>query len=305
MKASLEAVRRGNQDTIAFLYTETRVSEDEMMYLFDGEPEGAPTFAPPGSIEPVTVSRRQAYETRSLYVGGFVTTVWGTLLSVYAPIIDNDTGEFFGIVGADISKEQYDDIMQYQLTIIIGSAIILALMAAFMLLLLSGRIEKVLVLDPLTGAYNRNFFNRWLRYEIGNARKKDIPLVVIMSDLDHFKKINDTYGHSFGDVVLKKVCASMQSVLRKSDCLARYGGEEFVVFIPGVSIREAEPVVTRIQKAVEHLGIYNDTTGETVRVTISIGVTQFIPGQTCSDVLEKADSALYKAKRTRNTIVYC
>ncbi|MDR2898045.1 MAG: GGDEF domain-containing protein [Spirochaetaceae bacterium] len=304
MKASLEAVRRGNQDNIAFLYTETRVSQDEMMYLFDGEPEDALTFAAPGRIEPVTLSRLRAYETRSLYTGDFVTTQWGTLLSVYAPIIDDDTGEFLGIVGADVSKEQYDAIMRYQLIIIIGSAVILALMAAFMLLLFSGRIEKALILDPLTGVYNRSFFHRWLKYEIRNVQKRNIPLVVIMLDLDHFKQINDTYGHPFGDVVLKAVSGAMQSVLRRSDCIARYGGEEFVLFIPGMNISEAKPVVSRIHKAVEQLGIDNDRTKKTVSVTISVGVTELVPGQTYSDVVTRADKAMYEAKRTRNTIVY-
>ncbi|MDR1579140.1 MAG: PDC sensor domain-containing protein [Synergistaceae bacterium] len=98
------------------------------MYLFDGEYTGSETFAAPGSVEPLTVTRRRAYESGRPYIGDFVTTVWGTLLSAYAPVFDTNTGEFLGIVGADVSVEQYNEVMNKQFVMIIGSAVIISVM---------------------------------------------------------------------------------------------------------------------------------------------------------------------------------
>ncbi|MDR2447825.1 MAG: response regulator [Treponema sp.] len=127
-KKLIEKIRFDNIDNIAFLYTEIRVSEDTMMYLFDGEKEESATFAYPGLREPLTTTRRRAYDAQSAYSGGFVTTIWGTLMSAYAPVFDTNTGEFIGLVGADVSVEQYDVVMKKLFAVIAGSAAIVALM---------------------------------------------------------------------------------------------------------------------------------------------------------------------------------
>ncbi|MDR2797141.1 MAG: response regulator [Treponema sp.] len=127
-KKLIEKIRFDNLNNIAFLYTEVRVSEDTMMYLFDGEKEGSSTFAYSGLREPLTVTRRRAYDTQSACSGDFVTTIWGTLISAYVPVFDTATGEFIGLVGADVSIEQYDLIMKKLLAVIAGSAAVVALM---------------------------------------------------------------------------------------------------------------------------------------------------------------------------------
>jgi signal transduction histidine kinase len=127
-KKLIEKIRFDNINNIAFLYAEIRASEDTMMYLFDGEREGSSTFASPGLVEPLTVTRRRAYDTQSACSGDFVTTVWGTLLSSYAPVFDATTGEFIGLVGADVSTEQYNVVMDKLLAVIAGSAAVVALM---------------------------------------------------------------------------------------------------------------------------------------------------------------------------------
>ncbi|MDR1510374.1 MAG: response regulator [Synergistaceae bacterium] len=132
-KAMIEKIRFANEDNIAFLYAEIRVSENEMMYLFDGEYAGAGTFAPPGSVEQLTATRRAAYDSASAYIGDFVTTVWGFLLSAYAPVFDRGTGEFLGIVGADVSEEQYNAVMNKQFLILLGSAILVSAMGYFLI----------------------------------------------------------------------------------------------------------------------------------------------------------------------------
>jgi signal transduction histidine kinase/FixJ family two-component response regulator/HPt (histidine-containing phosphotransfer) domain-containing protein len=129
-KSMIEKIRFGNLDSIAFLYVEVRVSEDRMMYLFDGEKEGTDTFASPGTIEPLTVTRRRAYDTRSPSRGDFVTTIWGTLMSAYAPVFDIHNGEFLGLVGADVSIEQYEAVMRKILIIIIAGVTTIMCMGA-------------------------------------------------------------------------------------------------------------------------------------------------------------------------------
>lgn len=231
----MEKIRSGNDDNIAFVYTETRISDTEIMYIVDREPEGTDTYSPPGSTELLTVTRLAAYETRAPSVGDFVTTDWGTYIGAYAPITDPSTGEFLGLVGVEVSKEQYDEIIHYELVTIIGSISIVILMAAVFLFLSSTKIQNLVVRDALTGIYNRNYFLRCLKTHMKEARKRNTPVTVFMADLDHFKAVNDTYGHPFGDVVLESMCHTMSGVLRKTDCLARYGGEEFIGVLPGLS----------------------------------------------------------------------
>jgi signal transduction histidine kinase/CheY-like chemotaxis protein/HPt (histidine-containing phosphotransfer) domain-containing protein len=142
LKADMEKIRFGNRDNIAFLYAEIRVSDTEMMYIVDGEIAGTDTYAEPGLRESLTETRRIAYDTRAPYIGDFVTTVWGTLLSAYVPIFDPDTGDFIGIIGADVSIEQYNEIMNKQLfTIVasIGALILMMLVMSSRLLFVHGQ----------------------------------------------------------------------------------------------------------------------------------------------------------------------
>ncbi|MDR2144209.1 MAG: response regulator [Treponema sp.] len=132
-KNQIEKIRFGNPDSIAFLYVEVRVSENEMMYLFDGEKEGTATFASPGTIEPLTAARRRAYDTQSPGTGDFVTTVWGTLMSAYAPIFDTRSGECIGLAGADVSIEQYEAVMRKIFVLIAAGITIVILMGAFII----------------------------------------------------------------------------------------------------------------------------------------------------------------------------
>ena len=125
-----------------------------------------------------------------------------------------------------------------------------------------------------------------------------------MADLDHFKRINDTYGHLFGDKVLAEVSKAMRSALRESDCLARYGGEEFSAYLPEIRENSAADVLERIRKTVEETAIENKEHNTRVAITVSIGATYLRPDHTPPDVLAEADKALYEAKKTRNTVIF-
>lgn len=157
--------------------------------------------------------------------------------------------------------------------------------------------------DSLTGTYNRRFFNSRLKEEFERHRRYKRPMSMLMIDIDHFKSVNDTYGHPCGDYILKSVCGTVQSALRKVDFLARYGGEEFCCILPETSFGNSMILAERIRALVEST-VY-EYEGQAVRVTISIGV----PGTPGSDdspdiFLKNADDALYKAKGIgRNVVV--
>jgi diguanylate cyclase (GGDEF)-like protein len=304
IKAKMEKIRFGNDDNIAFLYVETRISESEMRYLFDGEIPGTETFAPPGMIDPLTPTRIICYETGRPYIGDFVETVWGKLMSAYAPVFDTATGELLAIVGADVSIEQYNAIMKNQLFVIVFNTSIFALLALLLLLTTSNTIEKKLFTDNLTGVFSRGYFMNFLKAQLKTLKRNEYPVAIFMADVDHFKNINDTYGHPFGDKVLFNISSVINSYMRKTDCFARYGGEEFAGIMPGLSMNNAYVVIKRIHDAVGATVTSDDSMGVQVKVTISIGVAQLDRNQSLEDAIKKADVALYEAKKERNKVVY-
>lgn len=164
-------------------------------------------------------------------------------------------------------------------------------------------------LDALTGYNNRHQFEKRLKETTSSAKRKNQPLCCIMSDIDFFKKVNDTYGHAVGDCVLKTVAKTIKKELRESDIPSRYGGEEFIFLLPQTSLDEALVVAKRLRKAVENKKInieeYKIDNVKEINVTISIGVSEFNKAdKTPESLYEHADSALYQAKETgRNKVV--
>ena len=167
-------------------------------------------------------------------------------------------------------------------------------------------ILKHATLDALTGFYKRQLEER-LKQEVSSSRRQHLPLSVIMTDIDFFKSVNDTYGHAVGDLVLKTVSDVIRSQLREYDVAGRYGGEEFTILLPSAGIKDACMVAERLRKAVEkRLVDISKLTPEhkNISVTISLGVYQMQDGDEISDLIIKADRALYEAKTGgRNKVV--
>lgn len=163
----------------------------------------------------------------------------------------------------------------------------------------NSRLRAQAFLDPLTGIYNRRFFDESFLREIIRCRREGNLIGIVMVDIDKFKKLNDTYGHPFGDAVLKRVAAKLQETVRESDILARYGGEEFIV-LAHQPTREGLPILAdRLLQAIEKLEIQLD--GQRVSVTISIGaalsrIDSEDDNETKSRLLTKADTMLYRSK---------
>jgi len=165
------------------------------------------------------------------------------------------------------------------------------------------RLQRLAALDPLTGIYNRRFGLGRLHEEFERAERKSSPLGILMFDLDHFKAVNDTYGHLVGDRVLKSVCGIVRPLLREGDVLLRYGGEEFVAILPGASAQDLLFIAERARKSVEESTLQDGA--RSVRVTLSAGGVAF-PNQKVEreeSLVELADEALYKAKKAgRNRV---
>ena len=174
------------------------------------------------------------------------------------------------------------------------------------------QLEKLSVEDGLTKLFNHRHFQDELRREFGRAARYNDPLSLIMLDLDHFKVVNDTHGHPFGDKVLRESASRIRGSVRDTDICARYGGEEFVVILPKTPLSGALKVASRIHESFRSTPFVDDTrpppadggTPNSVTVTASVGVASYPSPQTTSaDALVKsADEALYRAKKTRDAI---
>lgn len=163
------------------------------------------------------------------------------------------------------------------------------------------QVEKLSQTDPLTGVFNRYRFMEIMQQEIERAGRYKIPFSLLLLDLDHFKRVNDTHGHLVGDLVLKEISQQLQAEVRSVDAVGRFGGEEFVIILP--SIANAEAIAQRICQHIASLDIPIPT--GMLQVTVSIGIATYTPeDQSVEQVIRRADQGLYAAKaKGRNT--YC
>lgn len=151
--------------------------------------------------------------------------------------------------------------------------------------------------DPLTGIYNRRSFMELARQLLSRSNRYGEPMAFLVLDVDHFKQVNDTWGHAAGDDALRQVASSCAGVLREYDILGRLGGEEFIVAVPGAGGEEAAAVGERLRRAVARVAMPMES-GETLRLTVSVGVCAVAVGhENIETAINRADLALYRAKR--------
>jgi diguanylate cyclase len=160
--------------------------------------------------------------------------------------------------------------------------------------------------DPLTQIANRKYFDSTLESAIKEAHAKSEALSLMMTDVDHFKKFNDNYGHLTGDQVLRLVANSIKQNVKGRDTAARYGGEEFAVVLPNTVLRSATTVADHIRRAVMTKELMKRSTGERLgRITVSVGVATLGKSDTAQSLIERADNCLYTAKRHGRNRVIC
>ncbi|MCL6525488.1 MAG: GGDEF domain-containing protein [Thermaceae bacterium] len=160
------------------------------------------------------------------------------------------------------------------------------------------RLKRLAHSDPLTGLANRRRAEELIALELIRSTRYGQPFSVLVLDLDHFKQVNDRYGHAVGDQVLREVGFRLSKALRESDVLARWGGEEFLVFAPNTDLQQAQALAERLSQALSSKALWND-----LAVSASIGVATAQPGDTVEELVSRADRAMYEAKaQGRNRI---
>jgi len=154
-------------------------------------------------------------------------------------------------------------------------------------------IKKIMNIDPLTQLLNRRAFREFLLKGMTLARRHKLPLSLVMTDIDYFKSVNDTYGHKAGDEVLKCFAKILKKSSRTEDTIARFGGEEFIILLPNTTIGSALLFAERLREKVENVPIPKIS----INITASFGITEFLISDTEESFLKRADDALYEAKR--------
>jgi len=165
------------------------------------------------------------------------------------------------------------------------------------------KLKKLSITDGLTKLYNSRHFYNQLRGEIDRSNRYDHPLSLLILDIDHFKDYNDSFGHLEGDKVLIRIGLVIKPLLRKMDSAYRYGGEEFTVILPETDGTEAQTVAQRIRKAVKAEKFLPEGSTKPETITISLGVTQYIPKEDISEFIQRADKALYGSKEDGRDMV--
>jgi len=191
----------------------------------------------------------------------------------------------------------------------LGVSIIIALMAGAIMQNyqevknLKNELEKLSITDSLTGAYNRRYFMETTVLQMGRVTRQNSGSYVIIFDLDHFKSVNDTYGHQSGDVALKETALRVTASLRPYDIFARYGGEEFILFISEIDKESALQLAERIR--LDIAGNEISVRDSSITITASFGIAPAAPDYKLEDAIALADKALYRAKEEgRNRVVF-
>ncbi len=198
--------------------------------------------------------------------------------------------------------EEHDSAAENRIetTLVINIGLSLAIMtlvlliAHFTLKSYQGRLEEMATTDSLTGATNRHVFDSIFTQVLRKARRRDKQVAMICIDIDHFKEVNDTFGHQAGDLVIRFVADVIRSSSREADTLCRWGGEEFLLLLADCTSDEAAERADVIRKAVKKQAVSFGR--EDVRVTLSCGVAQYRAGEELFTLIARVDSAMYRAK---------
>ncbi len=162
--------------------------------------------------------------------------------------------------------------------------------------------QKLAVTDSLTGLFNRRHFVTLAQREFQRARRQRVPFAVLMLDLDDFKKVNDTFGHSIGDQALQLVARALAQTVRSIDIVARYGGDEFVVLLPDCNRRSAQHIVARLQDQISALRLTTNSGDIEFRISIGAAIAALTPEETLDMLLARADTEMYQEKQAAKAL---
>ncbi len=165
-------------------------------------------------------------------------------------------------------------------------------------MLINERIEQLTLIDPLTGIFNRRYMEQVIPKEISRADRLDSPVTFMLIDLDHFKRINDQFGHQAGDKLLLEVAQLLQRTFRTCDIVLRYGGDEFLVILPDTTEEAAQNAVERL---LQQMTRWSGDAHPDIKLSLSCGTAQYRPGDNFNAILRRADESMYAQKARHQT----
>lgn len=275
------------------IYIEKRVSDTQKAFMFkEGFQQRTRYFA----AVLLSESEIRVFENGLPASSGLLTdgTV-GAYISGYAPIKDS-ADNVVGIVAVEFSLKYTEEIINGVRNIILFSFSAVTLLTTVVVNLLVISRQKYFKKDYLTALCNKSYFEKRLRSAVRMVRSKNRSLTLMMIDIDHFKKLNDGYGHQIGDTILKSVSETLLRLTRDSDICARYGGDEFVVLLNGTDKAQAFYVAERIRDEASRLQFACGNT--MISVTLSIGIAGHVSGMTAENLVRFADQAMYASKNS-------
>ena len=319
IRARLEAVHVANADC-RFVYIMGR-REGRVSFMLDAEPDDSPDHSAPGDVYyAASPELSQAFEDGISFIEGPLEDDWGIFVTGFAPIRDPGTGKVHAILGLDWDAREWKRRIGIYQWFGIAVTVFPTSLAALLCLgyfrvsktnhaltdemaerkRVQLELERLSSEDPLTLLANRRVLDSSLDLEWRRSLRAQVPLSLIILDIDGFKAYNDCYGHPNGDAALKAVADLLRSsVHRAGDRVARYGGEEFAIVLPGTGLDGALIVAESIRSRVEDAAMPHPRSTVAPVVTVSVGLATMVPGPdtTLKDLIARADEALYRAKR--------
>jgi diguanylate cyclase (GGDEF)-like protein len=260
--------------------------------------DGSADYYPPGHREETPVGSLYSQRTEG---HAYVEFSSGFHMAGWVPI--RQKGKVTGLVLIYVDANDIQDALNTTSLAILLTATTLVLSAAYITYKFAATFEKAAVTDGLMGIYNHKFFKQRLEQEVAKSGRYGTQTSLVLLDIDFFKRVNDTYGHATGDIVLKNLAKIVSDTSRNTDVVARYGGEEVAVVLTHTGLAGAQEFAERLRLRVAQHVVRDPEEEAEFRVTVSIGVAQWEKGVDMISLIKRADAALYHSKRTgRNRV---
>lgn len=294
-RRALEAGIIHRIDVIRFV---DRVTIQHVLSLPD---DGTPDHFQPGQREEIVAD--SLYTAREPGYHGVTLATPGAFMAGWVPLRDGD--RIVGLLMVFINGDELQEVINEISIAVVAALFTFIIVAGVLAYKLSASFEKAAVTDGLMGIYNHKYFKQRLEGEVAKSRRYGQQTSIVLLDLDFFKRVNDTYGHATGDLVLKYLARWVTDSSRTTDVVARYGGEEVAIILPFTGLAGAQEFAERLRLKISEQVIRDPEEDAEFRVTVSVGVAQWEKGLGQLDLIKRADAALYQSKdagRNRVTI---
>jgi len=283
------------------IYMVRFAGKDKIEHVLNLPADRSADYYPPGQVDQIDPFSPYVHEPISH--NPVELSKPGAFLAGWAPITHN--GESIGVLVVVVDATELQNFTNTITATLLVVMLVLILLSGLIAYKFAAGFEKSAVTDGLMGIYNHKYFKQRLESEVAKAARYSQMTSLVLLDIDFFKRVNDTYGHATGDIVLKNLARWVLDSVRTTDVAARYGGEEVAIILPHTSLAGAQEFAERLRHKVSHQIIHDPGEDAQFRITISVGVAQWEKGVTMLDMIKRADAALYESKengRNRVTI---